>query len=106
LAAQSRDVTVSPEQQIIRLGFGFAVSQALRAIADLEIADLLAAGEQSVDQLATQTGSHAGALYRVMRLLAAEGVFRETSARRFELTEVGRRCAPTEARARVILSGC
>jgi len=80
---------MSPEQQILRLGFGFVVSQALRVVADLEIADRLAAGELSVDDLAAQTGSNADALYRIMRLLAAEGVFRETSARRFALTEVG-----------------
>jgi hypothetical protein len=76
-------------ERVIRLGFGFAVSQALRVAADLEIADQLAAGERCADDLAAQTGSHAEALYRVMRLLAAEGVFCETSARRFELTEVG-----------------
>jgi hypothetical protein len=58
---------------MIRLGFGFAISQALRVVADLEIANLLAAG----------------ALYRVMRLLAAEGVFRETAIGRFGLTELG-----------------
>src|SRR5882724_7724575 len=84
-----RNAMASPAEQIIRLSFGFAVSQALRVVADLEIADRLAAGEQSVDDLAAQTGSHADALYRVMRLLAAEGVFCEIAARRFSLTEVG-----------------
>jgi SAM-dependent methyltransferase len=79
----------TPAQHIVRLAFGFAVSQALRVAADLGIADRLAAGERSVDDLATETGSHAGALYRVMRLLAAEGVFRETDGRRFVLTETG-----------------
>src|SRR5256885_15716379 len=79
----------SPAQRIIQLGFGFAVSQALCVAADLKIADLMAVGERSVDDLAAETGSDANALYRVMRLLAAEGVFRETDARFFELTEVG-----------------
>jgi hypothetical protein len=79
----------SPAEQIIRLGFGFAVSQALCVVADLEIADRLVAGELCVDDLAAQTGSDVGALYRVMRLLAAEGVFCETSAGRFALTELG-----------------
>jgi hypothetical protein len=79
----------SPAQQIIRLGLGFAISQALRVVADLEIADRLAGGEQCVDELATQMGCHAEALCRIMRLLAAEGVFCETSARRFRLTELG-----------------
>jgi SAM-dependent methyltransferase len=56
---------------------------------ELRIADLLAGGEQSVDELAAATGSNADALYRVMRLLAPEGVFKEVLPRRFELTEVG-----------------
>src|SRR3954471_4229468 len=79
----------TPAQHIIRLALGFAVSQALRVVADLEIADRLAAGERSVDELAAETSSHADALYRIMRLLAAEGVFREMDARRFRLTETG-----------------
>ena len=79
----------NPSQQIMRLGFGFAVSQALRVIIELGLPDLLAAGEQSVDELAAATQSNADALYRVMRLLASEGVFKEILPRRFELTEVG-----------------
>jgi hypothetical protein len=79
----------NPAQQILRLGTGFAVSQALRVIIELGIPDLLAVSEQSVDQLAAATQSDADALYRVMRLLAPEGVFRETLPRRFELTEIG-----------------
>jgi len=79
----------SPAEQIIRLGFGFAVSQALHVVIDLGIPDRLADGEMGIAELARQTGSDAGALYRIMRLLAAEGVFRETAARRFVLTDVG-----------------
>ena len=79
----------SPSQTIMRLGLGFAVSQALRVIIELGIADLMAAGTQSVDELAAATQSDSDALYRVMRLLAPEGVFRETRPRHFELTDVG-----------------
>ncbi|EJL57836.1 methylase involved in ubiquinone/menaquinone biosynthesis [Rhizobium sp. CF122] len=79
----------SPSQQIMRLGFGFAVSQALRVIIELSVPDFVATGEQSVDDVAATTRSDADALYRVMRLLAAEGVFREVLPRHFELTEVG-----------------
>jgi len=80
---------VNSAQHIVRLAFGFAVSQALRVVADLEIADHLGDGEWSVDDLAAQTHSNADGLYRVMRLLAAEGLFRETMARRFRLSELG-----------------
>jgi SAM-dependent methyltransferase len=79
----------NPSQQVMRLGFGFAVSQALRVMIELGIPDLLAVGDRSVDELAAATQSDADALYRVMRLLAPEGIFREVSPRRFELTEVG-----------------
>lgn len=79
----------SPSQQIMRLGFGFAVSQALRVVIELGVPDLLAASEQSVDELAAVTRSDPDALYRVMRLLASEGVFREVVPRHFALTEVG-----------------
>src|SRR5277367_6472753 len=91
----------SAAQQIIRLGLGFIASQALRAVADLEIADRLAGGAKSVDALSVETGTHTDALYRIMRVLAAEGVFRETLPRYFELTELGgalRSDAPSSAR--------
>ena len=79
----------NPSQQIMRLGLGFAVSQALRVMIELRIPDLLADGARSVDDLATATQSDADALYRVMRLLAPEGVFNEIATRQFKLTEVG-----------------
>lgn len=79
----------SPSQQILKLGFGFAVSQALRLVAELGIPDLLAVGDRTVDELAEATGSNADALYRVIRLLASEKVFEEVSPRRFALTELG-----------------
>lgn len=78
-----------PAQEVIRLGLGFAVSQALRVIIELGIPDLLAGGQQSVDELAAATQSDADALYRVMRLLASEGVLTELAPRQFELTDLG-----------------
>ena len=55
---------LSPSQQLIRLGFGFMISQALNVAADLNVADRLAAGERSVDDLAAETGCRADALYK------------------------------------------
>ncbi len=78
----------SPSQQILRMGLGFVTSQALRAVAELGIADLLASGEQTADELAKASGVNADALYRTLRLLASEGVFREISLRRFAQTEL------------------
>jgi len=80
---------LNSSQQLIRLGLGFVISQALNVAAELNVADRLSAGERSVDDLAAESGCQADALYRIMRVLAAEGVFHETSSRRFKLTELG-----------------
>ena len=77
-----------PSQKIMRLGLGFVVSQAMRVVIELRIPDLLASGEQAVDDLATATRTNADGLYRVMRLLASEGVFKEGAPRHFELTDL------------------
>lgn len=79
----------SSSQRVMRLGLGFAVSQALRAAIELGLPDLLAAGERPVEDLAAATQSNVDALYRIMRLLASEDVFHETQARHFTLTELG-----------------
>src|SRR5262245_41341717 len=50
----------------------------------LAIADHLRNGAESVASLASKTGTNVDALYRVMRLLAASGIFVERPQRRFE----------------------
>ena len=65
------------------------VPQALHVVAVLGIADLLADGPKSVDELAQTTGSHGRTLYRVLRTLVAAGVFAEDRADRFRLTALG-----------------
>src|SRR5699024_9591116 len=62
---------------LIDLGDEIITARALQIAAELKIADLLAAGPCSVEDLAGQTGSEAGALHRMMRLLASRGRFRE-----------------------------
>jgi hypothetical protein len=55
----------------------------------LGIADLLAAGPRSSDDLAQATETNPSALYRLLRALAAFGLFHEEDERRFSLTELG-----------------
>ena len=50
-------------EQILRLSLGFIASQALRVVADLEIADRLAGGAKSADALSVETGTHTDALF-------------------------------------------
>lgn len=68
---------------------GYQVSQALHVAAALGIADLLAEGPRSSDDLAAACGAHPDALYRLLRALASIGVLDAEPERRFALTEVG-----------------
>jgi len=52
----------------------------------LKIADALEAGPKSAADIARETGTHEDSLYRVMRLLAATGVFAELPGKVFSLT--------------------
>jgi hypothetical protein len=63
----------------------------LRAVCELRIADHLAGGPRSVEELARLTGTHALALYRALRALACKGVFTETSPGVFDLTPLAER---------------
>ena len=76
----------TPGEQLIRLFRGFWVSQAIYVAAELGLADLLADGPRTADDLAAAAGAHAPSLYRILRLLASEGVFAEAEDGRFELT--------------------
>lgn len=55
----------------------FLTVQALHVAAALGIADRLADGPRSVDELTDATGAHHVSLYRLLRMLAGVGVFRE-----------------------------
>jgi hypothetical protein len=68
---------------ILRLTTGVWTAQALWAAACLGVADLLAKGPRTREELAAVTGTLAGPLYRVLRALAALGVFAEQPDGRF-----------------------
>src|SRR2546430_12564030 len=76
----------TPAEKLTRLFRGFRVSQAIYVAARLGLADVVADGPRSVADLASATGAHAPTLRRVLRLLAAEGIFAEAEDGRFELT--------------------
>ena len=71
---------------LLRMTNGFQVSQAIHVAATLGIADLLADGPRSADELAEAAGAHAPALYRLLRALSSVGVFAEGDDGRFGLT--------------------
>src|SRR5262245_1785231 len=78
-----------PQAALLQLVFGKCTSMALSVVAKLRVADLLADGPRTLDDLAARTGTHAPSLYRVLRTLSAAGVFAEQVDGRFALTPMG-----------------
>ena len=74
---------------LLSLVNGYQVSQAIYAAASLGVADLLRDTSRSAEDLASLTACHPGALYRLLRALAAIGVFHEGENRMFSLTAMG-----------------
>jgi hypothetical protein len=62
----------------------------VHVVATLRIADHLAAGMTSIDDLAAASGTHAESLGRVLRHLVERGMFAEPSPGRFALNEPAR----------------
>jgi hypothetical protein len=77
------------QARVLSLSTGYIVTKALAAAAMLGVPDLLAAGPRPLAELAERTGADPGALGRVMRLLAAEGVFAEREDGTYALTALG-----------------
>lgn len=86
----------------------YFVSRALYAAAELDVAGVLSDGPKSMDELASAVGAHAQSLRRVLRALAASGIFREGADGRYSntpLSELLRSNAPGSLRDQVLLFG-
>ncbi|MCA9670275.1 MAG: hypothetical protein KC503_31990 [Myxococcales bacterium] len=77
-----------PSAVLVEMVSGMWRPYALGLIAELGIADLLAGGARSVDELARETGSNAEALLRVLRPLAHDGILASPAPRTFALTSL------------------
>src|SRR5438128_429375 len=69
------DRVVPPQARIIELAYGYQSTMLLRVAASLKVADLLATGPKTADELARRGGVDADALHRTLRALATYGVF-------------------------------
>ncbi|KOV60652.1 SAM-dependent methyltransferase [Streptomyces sp. MMG1121] len=70
--------------------YGHFHASALRAVALLGIADHLAEGARTAEDLAERSGARPDLLRRVLRLLATHGLFHEDGSGTFSLTQSGR----------------
>ena len=97
-----------PNAQIFQMAAAMFASRSLWAAAELGVADHIDGAPRDVGELAAATGAHADSLYRVLRLLAAHGVFEEHEGRAFSHTELSatlRSDHPAKARAAVRMIG-
>jgi hypothetical protein len=79
---------MTASEQLHALLNGFRVSQALHVAAVLGLSDLLADGALDVDTLARATDADPGSLRRLLRALAAVGVYVETDEGSYANTEL------------------
>src|SRR6266850_3393978 len=87
------------------MAMGFFRGKVLCAAVRLGIADALADGPMTVDELATATKTNPRALRRFLRALASLGVVEEVAPARFGLTVFGgplRRAAPDSVWASMV----
>src|SRR5262245_8176507 len=77
LLAKTRRALTPPPLTLLELGSAsFFISNALRAAARLGIADSLTTRPKTAEDIAREVGASPDALNRLMRALAAAGVFR------------------------------
>ena len=74
---------------MLRMLNAFLTVQALHVAADLGLADLLAGGPKSVDDLAAATTADPTSLHRLLRMLCGSGVFQQEADGSYALTALG-----------------
>jgi len=87
---------------------GAWVTQAIAVAAELGIADCLARGPLTLDELASRTVTDRASLHRLLRALAGAGLFAEDAEGRFAATDLGTLLAsdaPGSKRAFAIMAG-
>lgn len=92
MSAVSPEITkqeLPPPAVLMQMLMSFITSQAISVAAKLYIADHLAGGAKTVDELAELTQTHAPSLYRLLRALTSSGVFTKDAENRFSNTALG-----------------
>jgi O-methyltransferase/methyltransferase family protein len=87
--AEPANRSVPAPPTLAALAAGHWISRAIHVAAKLRVADLLADGPLDASILAQRTGAHPDALFRLLRALAAVGVFSRRDGGRFGLTSLG-----------------
>jgi hypothetical protein len=100
--------SLPPNVRVFEIAAAAVASRAVWLAAEIGVADHIDGEARPVGALAAATGTHADTLYRVLRLLAAHGVFHEHDGRAFSHSEMSRTLRsdhPAKARAAVRMFG-
>jgi hypothetical protein len=83
------DSQVPPHVAVLQMMMGLWKAQILSAVAQLGIADHIADGLYSADEIAHEIEADPDALFRLMRAAASLGILKQVGSRHFNLTPVG-----------------
>jgi hypothetical protein len=86
VAGAPRQPAMPPHLFMVRLLGGFRLSRMLDTLVEFDVAERLAHEPKTPEQLAREIGCHARSLKRVLRAVAAFGIFAEDATGRFSLT--------------------
>lgn len=98
-------VTPAPFR-LVQIGSAYWQSRALFVVANLDVATVLGADSLNASELAVRVGANGEALGRLMRMLAAMGIFEETAPMVFrnnKLSRCLRRDDPQSVRAMILM---
>lgn len=87
---RAADAVVPAEGVLWEKSMGLARTQVIGALAELGVAEALAAGPRTAAELAPGLGADPDALHRVLRVAALDGIVRIDRRGRFRLTRLGR----------------
>lgn len=74
---------------------GFWISKAIGVACDFGIADYLLSGSKSIEEIAREVNADEKALYRLLRALSSEGIFKEEQGKVFSNTPLSKALADT-----------
>ena len=100
--ARAKTEALPRQDQLIQMATAHWVSRILYVAAEMNLADRLAEGPRTAEELAQSTGTDAPSLYRLMRTLASLGLFTEGPSHRFSLTLLGEAFRTGTVRATVL----
>jgi hypothetical protein len=87
--AVARTDAPAADAQIAQILLSQLVSRLVYVAATLKLADHLADGPKTAEELAPSTGTHAPTLHRILRTMASLGFFTEDTEHRFALQPLG-----------------